>query len=321
MKTVAVSAMAPPATMVAARLHVQGGPDAIVVEETPTPALRRGDALVAVEVVAITPSELGWASTWTHPDGSGRTPVIPAHEVAGTVAAAAADVASNVVGRPVFGLADFDRDGAAAQYVAVHAADLAERPARLPAAQAAALSVSALTAWQALFDAGALASRGQVLVHGAAGAVGSFVVQLAHWAGARVIAVGSGRDLDYLRGLGADEVLDRHAVAFEASVSDVDLVIDTVGGDVVDRSWSVLGPAGRIVSIAPSAQDIARRDPRGRFFVVRPDPAELEHLAALVIEGTLRVVLDRTFPLEQAGEAYAYAIDDHPRGKVLLTVG
>jgi NADPH:quinone reductase-like Zn-dependent oxidoreductase len=316
MKTIA----APPATMVAARLHVRGGPDAIVVEQMSTPALLEGDALVAVEVVAITPSELGWASTWTHPDGSDRTPVIPAHEVAGTIAAVAADVASDLVGRSVFGLTDFDRDGAAAQYVAVRAADLAERPPRLAAAEAAALAVSALTAWQALFDEGALASGEQVLVHGAAGAVGSFVVQLAHWARARVIAVGSDGDLDYLRDLGADEALDRHAVAFEDAVSEVDLVIDTVGGEVVDRSWAVLGPAGRIVSIAPSSQDIATRNPRGRFFVVDPNPAELERLAALVVEGSLRVVVDRAFPLDRAREAYAYAINDRPRGKVLLTV-
>ena len=157
-------------------------------------------------------------------------------------------------------------------------------------------------------------------MHGAAGGVGTFAVQLAHHQGAHVTAVVSTRDVEYVRDLGADEVIDRQASAFERVLSEVDLIVDTVGGDVLERSWSVLAPNGRLVSVAPSSRELAARDPRGHFFVVTPDRGELEQLATLVERGGLRVIVERTFALSRAREAYEFAQREHPRGKVVLRV-
>ena len=309
-----------PTTMTAARLHRRGGPEMMAVESSAMPEIRPADVLVEVRAAGITPSELGWEPTWTKPDGSDRTPIVPSHEVAGTVVLAGAEVDELAVGARAFGLTDFFRDGAAAEYVAVRAADLAAWPQGLDAEEAAALPLSGLTAWQALFDHGHLLAGQSVLVHGAAGGVGTFVVQLAHHERAHVTAVVSTRDIEYVRSLGADEVIERQSVAFERVVSPVDLIVDTVGGDVLERSWSVLAPDGRLVSIAPSSRDIAARDPRGRFFVVTPDRGELDELAALVERGELQVIVERTFALSRAREAYEFAQREHPRGKVVLKV-
>jgi NADPH:quinone reductase-like Zn-dependent oxidoreductase len=292
----------------------------MVVETIPAPVAGPGDALVAVHAAAITPSELGWEPTWTHPDGSARVPVIPSHEMAGVVVALGADVAEPRVGTRVFGLTDFYRDGAAADLVAVRAADLAEMPARLDAVEVAALPLSGLTAWQALFDHGHLLAGQRVLVHGASGGVGSFAVQLAHHAGAHVSAVASGGDAAMVRDLGAEIVIERAPGPFPVEPGSFDLVLDTVGGDVLDRSWPVLAGDGRLVSIAPSSGDIAARDPRGHFFVVSPDRGELAELVRLLGRGDLRVVIERTFPLDQAREAYEFGQREHPRGKVVLRV-
>jgi NADPH:quinone reductase-like Zn-dependent oxidoreductase len=309
-----------PATMTAARLHERGGPERIVVEQAPIPVAGPDDTLVAVHATAITPSELGWAPTWTRPDGSPRVPVIPGHEVAGVIAAVGRNVDDAIIGRAVFGLTDFFRDGAAAEYVAVKAGDLAAWPDGIDAHTAAALPLSGLTAWQALFDRGELQAGQRVLIHGAAGGVGTFAVQLARWRKAHVIAIASAPDAGLLQELGSDEVVDRDAAAFEEVVTNVDLVIDTVGGETLERSWQVLKPAGRIVSIAPTARAISQRDRRGRFFVVAADREELKQLAWLVERGKLRAIVDRTFPLAEAREAYVFGQTEHPRGKIVLDV-
>lgn len=305
--------------MFAARLASRGGPEQIVIERAPLPQLEDGEVLVAVQAAAITPSELDWAPTWTHADGSPRTPVVPGHEVAGSVVAVAPGTADLDLGSAVFGLTDFYRDGAAAEYVAVAATALAERPAELDPARAAALPISALTAWQGLFDEGHLLAGERVLIHGAAGGVGSFAVQLARIGGGHVTVVSAEADFDYLRGLGADVTLDRHQPLRIAPAS-IDLVFDAVGGEVVDRSWPLLAPDGRLVSIAPSSRDIAKTDARGRFFIVTPDRGVLEELARLVVSGELVVNVAREFPLAEARQAYEFGRLRHPRGKVVLGV-
>ncbi len=320
MDTSAISAPALPTTMRAARLHARGGPARIVVESAAVPSLRSRDALVEVHAAGITPSELGWGPTWVREDGSDRTPIIPSHEVAGVVVAVGRDADESLVGERVFGLIDFFRDGAAAEYTTVKASDLALWPTTVDPATAAALPLSGLTAWQALLDHGSLAAGQRVLVLGAAGGVGSFTVQLARWRKAHVTALGSARDVEFLRELGSDEVIDRDAASFDEIVSDIDLVVDTVGGETLERAWVVLAPRGRIVSIAPSSREIAKRDPRGRFFIVTPDRRELAQLSQLVEKGELRAVIERTFTLDQTREAYEFGRDEHPRGKVVLRV-
>lgn len=194
--------------MKAARLHRRDGAEGIVYEDAPRPDPGEGDALVRVHAAGITPTELTWSTTWTTRDGKDRVPVVPSHEVSGVVEALRDGVREVQVGDAVYALLDFWRDGAAAEYVAGRAADLAPKPRSIDHAHAAAIPLSGLTAWQALFDHAGL-SRGQrVLIHGGAGGVGTFAVQLAHWCGAHVTTTASADSAEFLRQLGADEVID-----------------------------------------------------------------------------------------------------------------
>ena len=177
-------------TMMALRAHTRGGPEQLVYEEAPTPVPGSGEALVEVHAAAITFAELTWDLSWTTSDGRDRTPVIPSHEVSGTVVALGPEAGGVAVGDEVYGLIDFDRDGAAAQYVTLPAADLAARPRSVSHVDTATLPLAALTAWQALVDHAAVKPGERVLVQGGAGGVGSYVVQLAASLGGSVTATG-----------------------------------------------------------------------------------------------------------------------------------
>jgi NADPH:quinone reductase-like Zn-dependent oxidoreductase len=174
-----------PATMTAVRAYAQGGPEQLVFGDAPVPTPEPDDALVRVYAAAITPTELTWSSTYETRAGASRLPTIPSHEMSGVVAALGRDAAAGAIGESVFGLTDFWRDGAAAEYVLVRAVDLARAPQSADHVQAAAIPLSALTAWQALFDYGTLAPEQSVLIHGAAGSVGTYAVQLARWRGGK----------------------------------------------------------------------------------------------------------------------------------------
>ena len=309
-------------TMHAVRAHTRGGPEVLVYEEAPLPLLVPGEALVRVRAVGITPSELGW-NIWERPDGTSRLPVIPGHEVAGVVAAVAPDVTAVTVGAAVFGLVGFDRPGAAAEYVAVPAAALAPKPHSLAFAQAAATPLSALTAWQALVKHGHVRAEQRVLIHGAAGGVGTFAVQIARHLGAYVIGTASARDAAFLHQLGCDKVIDYTAEYFEEVVRDVDLVLDTVGGDTTVRSRDVLRPGGTLVTLAAPLPPgwSAGCDVHGLFFVVEPNREQLMHLARLIDHGFVAPIVEAVMPLSDARGAYERGLRHHPRGKIVLRVG
>ena len=306
----------------AIRLHARGGPEQLVYEDAPIPSLNTGDALVRSHACAITPTELSWGPTYTTHDGQPRLPTIPGHELSGVVETVAADVTIVKPGDTVFGLTDFWRDGAAADYVVVHAADLAPKPESLSYAQAAAVPLSALTAWQALFDHAVLSARQVVLIHGAAGGVGTYAVQLAHSRGAHVIGTARMVNADFLRELGADEVIDYTAVRFEDKVRDVDVVLDTVGGETLERSWRVLRRGGILVSIVSSVSTATadQYGVRGVFFIVKPSRARLIEIARLIDAHALRPIVEATFPLEKAREAFERGLRGHDRGKLVLTI-
>jgi len=240
----------------------------------------------------------------------------------GVVAAVAPDVRDVAVGDTVYGLTAFSRDGGAAEYVAVPAADLAPKPRSLDHSSAATVPLSALTAWQALFDHARLALGQRVLIHGAAGGVGSFAVQLARWRGAHVIGTASARNGDFVRKLGVDDVVDHGTTPFETVVRDVDVVLDTVGGTVTERSWSVLRRNGlRVTIVRPRSPEwAAGRAATGVFFIVEPRRAQLNELSRLIDAGTIRPIVEAVLPLNRAREAYERGIRDHPRGKLVLTV-
>ena len=218
------------------------GPDpaSLTCETIPVPEPGPGELLVEVQATAVTADELSWPESW---------PAIPCHDLSGLVAAAGPGVQGWSPGDEVYGLVGFDRPGAAADYVTALAADLAPKPSSIDHLAAAAVPLGALTAWQALHEHARLQPGQHVLVHGGAGGVGAYAVQLAALAGARVTATASARDLAFVTWLGADQALD-YATRFEDHVRDVDVVVDPVGGNTTARSWPVLGSGGILVAVA-----------------------------------------------------------------------
>jgi len=299
--------------MRAVRLHAPGGPEELRVERIETPRLRAGEALVRVHAAAITRDELEWPVD--------RLPAIPSYELSGVVAAVAFDVDGSLVGEPVYALTGFDRDGAAADYAAVPASFLAPKPRTLDHVESAAIPLAALSAWQGLFDHGRLEEGQRVLIHGAAGGVGHFATQLARRRGAYVIGTVSRANGEGVRKLGAHEVLDRGSPRFEEALDPVDLVFDTVGGELLERSPAVVREGGRLVSIAeepPGSSAEAKID--AVYFVVEPNRGQLVELARLVDGGDLRPALDSVFPLADARAAFERTMATGKHGKVVLRV-
>jgi len=312
--------------MKAVRLHARGGPEQLVYEDAPRPKMCSGDALVRVHATGITPAELTWEETYKNCDGSERPLAIPGHEVSGIVESVADGVSSELVGEAVYGLTSFCRDGGAAEYVAVCAADLAPKPRTLGHAQAAAVPLSALTVWQAFFDHAHLAPGQRVLLHGATGGIGTFAVQIAHWCGAYVIGTASAQNHEFLVSLGADEVIDYQQVRLEHVIDEVDVVLDTVGGETRERSWQVLKPTGILVSLtgpipeSEAAGHNERGGRRGLFFIVEARREQLSRIAALIDSGDLWPVITATVPLASAREAFERGVAGHTRGKLVLEV-
>ena len=248
---------------------------------------------------------------------------MPAHEVSGTVVATGGPGLGLEVGDEVYGLVRFDRDGGAAEYVAVPAVDLAPAPRTTSPVEAAALPLAALTAWQALHDHARLQAGEEVLVHGGAGGVGAFAVQLARAAGAHVTATARAADAGLVRGLGAERVVDYEREAFDADGRVFDVVLDTVGGETLDRSFDVLRPGGRLVTLqAPPDQERAgAAGVEAVFFIVTPDRDELARIAGLVDADHLEVLVAATFPLVAGRAAFESGRDPARRpGKTVLVV-
>ena len=306
--------------MKAIRLHARGGAEQLVYEEAPRPALRPGDALVRVLATSLTRNELDWGPTYTDEQGQSRLPSIPGHELCGVVEEVAPGLTEVVPGEEVYGLTSFFRDGTPAELVAVRAADLAPKPRVMSALEVATVPLAGLTAWQALFDHGDLAAGQRVLVHGAAGGVGSFAVQLAKWRGAQVIGGTSAANISFVKDLGAHEAIDYAASHFETATEPVDMILDTIGGEIQHRSWSLLKPGGVLVSIAGESIEVPR-DRRGLFFIVTADRRELIEIGKLIDQGDVKTVIAAIVPLERAREAFDELVQSNKRGKVVVSVG
>jgi NADPH:quinone reductase-like Zn-dependent oxidoreductase len=309
--------------MRALHAYAKNDPSRLVFEEAPAPTPGPEDVLVRVHASGVSPSELDWSLTWLRHDGTARIPpIVPGHEVSGVVEVVGAGVAGIRVGDEVFGLIDFHRDGADAEFVAVRADELVLKPTAVTHPEAAAVPLSALTAWQALFDQGDLARSQHVLVHGGAGGVGSYAVQLARWRGARVTATSSARHAELVHGLGADDVIDYRTQRFEDVVADMDLVFDTVGGDTWERSWDVLGPRGRLVSIAVPRPPERETDDgrRAIWFIVKQDREQLREIGGLIDARQLRPIVSAELPLALGQEAYGPTGHRSGPGKAVLIV-
>ena len=304
--------------MKAIRLHEPAGISGLVFEEVPDATPMLCDVLVKVAACGITHNELDWP-VWTCRAGHRRTSIIPGNEVSGVVAALGYGTAGFAVGDEVFGLTDQLRDGAAAEYVAVEARNVAPKPQTLDHVHAAAVPRAGLTAWQALFDHGKLGQGQTVVIHGAGGAVGSTAVQLARWAGAKVIGTGRSHSRPLVTELGADRFIALDADRLEDAAGQADLVLDTIGGEVLARSPALLRPGGTLVTIKAAAQLPGDRDDiRNVLFVQEPSRAQLVELARLVDEGCLRPQVGAVYPLEQAAVAYSAKAAGGIPGRIVL---
>jgi len=304
--------------MKAIRTHEPTGISGLVFEEAPDPKPMFCEVLVKVAACGITHNELDWP-IWTCRAGHQRTSVIPGHEVSGVVAALGFGTAGIAVGDEVFGLTDQLRDGAAAEYVAVEARNVAPKPQTVDHVHAAALPRAGLTAWQALFDHGKLAKGQTVVIHGAGGAVGSMAVQLARWAGAEVIGTGRSHSRPLVMDLGADRYVALDAERLEDAAGQADLVFDTIGGEVLARSPALLKPAGTLVTVkADSPLPATRDDIRTLVFIQESNRAQLAEIARLVDQGHLRPQVGAVYPLAQAVEAYSAKAAGGVPGRIVL---
>ncbi|WP_375488311.1 zinc-binding dehydrogenase [uncultured Mycobacterium sp.] len=307
--------------MHALRAHTRGGPEVLVYERAATPTIGDKDFLVEVHAAAITFAELTWQETWTR-DGIDRTPIIRSHEFSGRVAEIGSADKEFAIGDEVYGLVPFDRDGAAAEYVAVSADHSGAKPLSLSHIEAAALPLPALAAQQALFDHAHLSAGERVLVHGGAGGVGGYLVQMAAAAGAHVTAT-TRSGLDYVKALGANEVIDVRNDDLSTRTGAFDVVVDTVSGDTLDRSYALLRRGGRLITLQapPDQRRAAELGITALFFIVTSDTAALTNLAALADSSALRVTIAATFPLSQGAAAYASGAQaGRQPGKTVLTV-
>ncbi|MGH3726312.1 MAG: NADP-dependent oxidoreductase [Mycobacterium sp.] len=270
--------------------------------DVPYPHAAENDVIVRVHAAGFTPGELDWPGTWADRSGRARTPSVPGHEVSGVVAELGYGTTGLTVGQRVFGITDWTRNGTLAEYVAVEARNLAPLSADVDYTAAAALPVSGLTAWQGLFVHGQLAAGQSVLIHGAAGAVGSVAVQLAHEAGAHVIGTGRAGQRDQVLGLKADDFVDLTADTLE-DIGQVDVVFDVIGGEILDRSAQLVRAGGALVTIAEPPRVIPA-GARAIFFVVEADRAQLGLLGNKLREGRIRQNIGSVLPLEDAPSAF-----------------
>lgn len=292
------------------------GPAGMTLTDRPEPEPAGNDVVVEVHASGFTPGELTWPGTWTDRSGRDRTPSIPGHELAGVVTELGYGTRGLSVGQRVFGLTDWTRDGTLAEYVAVEARNLAPLPGDIEFTVGASLPISGLTAWQGLFVHGRLEAGQSILVHGAAGGVGSVVAQLAREAGAYVIGTGRAADREAALGFGAQEFVGLDDDALE-DVGAVDHVFDMIGGDIQKRSAALVRAGGTLISIA--GPPVARpADGLAVDFVVEPDRAQLGELARRVRDGRLRTNIAHVATLDEA----VAALDptDRVRGKTIVRV-
>jgi NADPH:quinone reductase-like Zn-dependent oxidoreductase len=284
--------------------------------ERPEPQAAINDVVVQIRAAGFTGDELTWPSTWTDRVGRDRTPTIPGHELAGVVRAIGYGTTGFSIGQRVFGLTDWYRDGTLAEYVAVEARNLAPLPGDIDFTKGAALTMPGLTAWQGLFDHGRLQAGQTVLVHGAAGVVGSMASQLAREAGAYVIGTGRAAGRQTALDFGAQEFVDLEKDTLE-DVGEVDLVFDVLGGDIVKRSVGVIRPGGTLVTVTGPTE--AR--PAGGLtidFVVVSDRAQLTEVARRLRDGRLRPNIGKVAALDDAVPAFNRT--DRTKGKTIICI-
>jgi NADPH:quinone reductase-like Zn-dependent oxidoreductase len=305
--------------MKAVHIHSQGGPEMLRFEDVPRPDPAAGEVLVRVHAAGVNPVD------WKIREGLFGKILLPSvmgSDFSGVVEALGPEVTEFRAGDAVFGSVAGE-SGSYAEYALAPVSQIAAKPSGLEHLRAAAVPIPGLTAWQALFDTAKLQSGQRILIHAAAGGVGSFAVQFAKWKGAHVIGTASSRNVDYVRNLGADQVIDYRSTPFEEEVRDVDVVLDTRGGETQERSWQTLRNGGILVSLVepPSESKAAARGVRGVFMSEdskRTD--QLAEIAQLIVTGRVQVPVETILPLRDARRAQELSQSGHARGKIVLAL-
>ncbi len=332
--------------MKAAYIERYGGPQLLRIGEQPQPQAGPGDLLVRVRAASLNPVDFKIRSGLLKPIVRFNFPLVLGNDMAGTVAAVGPGAGHFAPGDRVFARLDKTRIGAFAEYALVRAQNAAPMPVSLDFVQAASLPLVGLTAWQALVGLARLQPGERVLIHAGAGGVGSVAIQIAKHLGAWVATTASAANRDLVTELGADQFIDYRQLRFEHQLSDCHAVIDTQGGEVLERSFAVLRPGGVVVTVGGvpntawarqrglnpfvrlalgwmtrrAARLARQRQARYEYLFIEPSGAQLQQIAHLVDAGVLRPVVDRVFPFEQVAQAFAYLEAGHARGKVVLRV-
>src|SRR6202030_1339348 len=316
------SASATSQTMKAVQIHNYGGPEVLKYEDAPRPEPQADEVLIRVHAAGVNP--IDWKvreghmkDFWPH-----KFPLILGWDLSGVVEELGRGVARFKIGDEVYSLPDPTRNGAYADYIVVREPELALKPNSLHHICAAAIPLAALTAWQSLFDTAQLQPGQRVLIHAGSGGVGHFAVQLAKWKGAYVFATASTKNQDLLRELGVDEPIDYTQRRFENVARNIDIVLDTLGGETQERSWSVLKKGGNLLSLVqpPSDEKAKELGVRAAFVASHPSGAQLAEIAKIIDSGKLAPVIDRILPLSEARRAHELSQSGHVRGKIVLRV-
>jgi NADPH:quinone reductase-like Zn-dependent oxidoreductase len=310
------------ATMKAVRIHEYGGPEVLRYEDAPRPEAGPGEVLIRVHAAGVNPVDWKVRAGFAKNRLKYKMPFIPGWDLSGVVEAVGSGISRLQVGDEVYSRPDIARDGSYAEYIVVKESEVGLKPRSIDHVHAAAVPLAALTAWQALIDAAKLSAGQTVLIHGAAGGVGSFAVQLAKIKGARVIGTASQKNHDYLRSLGADETIDYNTTRFEDHVQNVDAVLDTITGETADRSYPVIKKGGVYVSILapPSADKASAYGVRVAHTFVQPSVEQLDEIRKLIDSGKLKIIVEKAFPLAEARAAQELNALGHTRGKIVLEV-
>src|SRR5882724_9945778 len=312
-------------TMKAIRIHNYGGPEVLQYEDAPRPKPQAGEVLIRVHAAGVDP--IDWKvrqghmkDFWPH-----KFPLILGWDLSGVVEEIGPGPAAAgrfKKGDEVYSVPDVSRDGAYAEYVVVRESELSLKPKSLHHVHAAAAPLAALTAWQSLFDTAQLQPGQRVLIHAGSGGVGHFAVQLAKWKGGHVFGTASTKNQELLRELGVDEPIDYTKQKFEDVARDVDLVLDLIGGETQERSWSVLKKGGVLLSLVqpPSVEKAKALGIHAAFVAVHPNGAQLAEIAKLIDSGELKLTIDRILPLSEVRRAHELSQSGHTHGKIVLRI-
>jgi NADPH:quinone reductase-like Zn-dependent oxidoreductase len=306
--------------MKAMRTNKFGGPEVLQLEDIPTPEPKNGEILIEVRAAGVNPVDFKMRAG-TFKKAKIQLPTTLGRDAAGVVKKIGAGVDSVRVGDEVYAYLGA-YNGGYAQYAIAKTNEVAPKPKSLDFVKAAAVPLAATTAWQGLFDQGGLKAGQTVLIHGASGGVGLFAIQFAKAKGATVIATAGTDHIDLLRQMGADQVIDYKKEKFEDKVKDLDLVLDLIGGETLERSWQTLKKGGTLVSTleAPSPEEAAKYGVTGKTFMAQPKSEQLAEFGRLIDAGTVKVLVSKTFPLEQVGAAHEELEKHHTSGKIVLLV-